>query len=92
MAKFNRPTSPGSAVTTSSIKSRPDGRVYTTRIEKSKPTYTYRVETQTVTRSAIPDEVELDAKHFKKWPGILKLLQLVSVSPEFAARIGMAAD
>ena len=78
MAKSNRPTSPGSTLTTTSIKSRPDGRKYTTRVEKSKPKYSFRVETQTVTQTAIPDEIELDGKHFKTWPGILKLMQLVS--------------
>lgn len=78
MAK-SRPTSPGSTITTSSIKSGPGGRKYTTRIEKSKPTYTFRVETKTTTESALPEELELDSKHFTRWPGILKILQLVSI-------------
>lgn len=78
MAKSSRPTSPGSTITTtSSIKSGPGGRKYTTRIEKSKPTYTFKVETKTTTESALPEELELDTKHFTKWPGLLKILQLV---------------
>lgn len=78
MGKSTRPVSPGSTITTTSVKSGPGGRKYTTRIEKSKPKYSFRVETKTATNSAIPDEVELDGKHFKTWPGVLKLLQLVS--------------
>lgn len=78
MAKSQRPISPGSTITTTStVKSGPGGRKYTTRIEKSKPKYTFKVETKTSAQSAIPEEVELDGKHFRKWPGILKLLQLV---------------
>ena len=73
-------TSPGSAVTSTSIKSGPGGRKFTSRIEKSRPKYSFKVETKTTTESAIPDEVELDLKHFKTWPGILKILQLVSRS------------
>lgn len=79
MAKSTRPNSPGSTITTTSVKSGPGGRKYTTRIEKSKPTYSYKIETQTTTQSAIPDEVELDTKHFKTLPGVLKLLQLVCI-------------
>lgn len=80
MAKSNRPNSPGSTITTTSIKTGPGGRKYTTRIEKSRPTYSFKVETKSSTQSAIPDEVELDTKHFTKWPGILKILQLVCIS------------
>lgn len=71
----------GSTITTtSSVKSGPGGRKYTTRIEKSRPKYTFKLETKTSALSAIPDEVELDGKHFSKWPGILKILQLVRKS------------
>lgn len=78
----NRALSPGSAMTTTatshSVRTGPGGRKYTTRIEKSRPKYTYKVETKTNLESAIPDEIDLDAKHFNTWPGVLKLLQLVS--------------
>lgn len=79
MAKSNRPGSPLSTHTTTSVKSGPGGRRYTTRIEKSKPKFTYRFETRAATQSAIPEEVELNGKHFRTWPGVLKLLQLVSI-------------
>lgn len=79
MSKSTRPNSPGSTITTTTIKSGPGGRKYTTRVEKSRPKYSFRVETKTNAQSAIPDKVELDGKHFKQWPGILKLLQLVSI-------------
>lgn len=78
MAK-TRPQSPVSTITTTSVKSGPGGRKYTTHIEKSRPKYSFKVETKTSAQSAIPDEVELDGKHFRKWPGVLKLLQLVSI-------------
>lgn len=86
MAKSSsaRPNSPGGSIITtatsqsthSSTKIGPGGRKYTTRIEKPRPQYSFKVDTQTTTQSAIPDEVELDAKHFKSWPGLLKLLQI----------------
>lgn len=79
MGKSNRPNSPGSTITSTSVKSGPGGRKYTTRIEKSRPNYSFKVETKATTQSAIPDEVELDGKHFTKWPGILKILQLVCI-------------
>lgn len=79
MAK-TRPQSPVSIITTSSVKSGPGGRKYTTHIEKSRPKYSFKVENRTSAQSAIPDEIELDGKHFRKWPGILKLLQLVRMT------------
>lgn len=78
MAKGRTTTSPGGSITTTSVKSGPGGRKFTSRIEKSRPKYSFRVETKTTTQSAIPDEVELDLKHFSTWPGVLKILQLVS--------------
>lgn len=81
MTKSSRKNLPGGLVTTTStthsdVKTGPGGRKFTTRIEKTRPKYSFKVETQTATQSAIPDEIELDSKHFKSWPGILKLLQL----------------
>ena len=79
MAK-TRSTSPqGSTITTTSVKKGPGGRKFITRVEKTRPVYSFKVETKATTQSAIPDEVELDGKHFRKWPGILKILQLVCV-------------
>lgn len=79
MAK-TRPISPsgGSTITTTTVRSGPGGRKYTTRIEKSQPKYSFKVTTNTTAQSAIPEEVELDGKHFARWPGILKILQIVS--------------
>lgn len=86
MAKTKRPKSPhGSMVTTTTTTTRssarmgPGGRKYITKtVEKSGPKYSFRVESSATTQSALPDEVGFDHKHFGKWPGVLKLLQLVS--------------
>lgn len=80
MSKSKRPNSPGSVTTTTTtVKSGPGGRRYTTRIEKSKPKYTFRVETKSKTEPVIPEELDLDGKHFTTRPGILKVLQLVGI-------------
>lgn len=79
MANNTRPQSPMSTITTSSVKTGPGGRKFTTHVEKSRPQYSFKVETKTSAQYAIPDEIDLDSEHFRKWPGILKILQLVCI-------------
>lgn len=79
-ANGKRPQSPGSVSTITTLTDSRSGKTktYTTKVEKSKPKYSFKIQTTSKVEEALPDEIEFDAKHFVTLPGILKILQLVS--------------
>lgn len=77
-----RPQSPATVSTITTVSDSKSGRskTYTTRVEKGKPKYSFKIETASRIDEAIPEEIEFDSKHFITQPGVLKILEIVSLS------------